>query len=144
MSGGVCRRQGIIHRPLAAFGHPSPHNHSGIRPTQSLAEHTHTMIHTHSFDCESCVNWTGRKSMTTNSHMFTVQRTTFGAFCVALSSPSPLSATSLGIMEVFGKNSPVNIATLFKPPHSSLLDVCVFLQFEGVLVLQKYKARSMC
>lgn len=113
MSGGVCRRQGIIRRPLAAFGHPSPHNHSGIRPTQSQAAHTHTMIYTHSFDSGSCENWTGRKSTTTNSHMFTAQRTTFGAFCVASSSPSPLCSTSPGIVEAFDENSPVNIATPF-------------------------------
>lgn len=70
--------------------------------------------------------------MTTNSHMFTVLGTTFGAFCAA--SFFALSFIFLvighyGSVRVQGKNSPANIATLPPPPPllplASLTEVCV-------------------
>lgn len=71
--------------------------------------------------------------MTTNSHMFTVLGTTFGAFCAA--SFFALSFIFLvighyGSVHVQGKNSPANIATL-PPCHFSSLSPlsqrCVFV-----------------
>ena len=49
MSGGVCRQQGIIQRPLSMFGHPSPHHHSGTLKARAHTgtSHTHTHTHTH-------------------------------------------------------------------------------------------------
>lgn len=78
MSGGVCRRRGIIRRPLAAFGPPHHHSGRGLLEAHSLR-----------------VNWTGRKSMTTNSHMFTARGTTFGPFlCCLTPPPTPMSPLS--------------------------------------------------
>lgn len=61
--------------------------------------------------------------MTTNSHMFTVQGTTFGAFCAAsFFSPSLLFSTSPGIMEVFmfKARTPPSILQLLPHPHPPL------------------------
>lgn len=146
MSGGVCRRQGIIHQPLAAFGHPSPHNHSGTGPTQSLEESTHTLIHTRLILSALC-KLDGEKEYDNKQPYVRSTSNNIGGFLCCLIFPVVLrDAGYYGNVRVPGKKSPVNIATLF--PCSPLLSVCVWgsgcVRVPGVCMLVRFEGCSCC
>lgn len=168
MSGGVCRRQGIIQGPLAAFGHPSPHHHSGIELLKSRRS-----THTHTFNSESslalCKLDREKEYDNKQPYVHSTRNNIWGFLCCLIFSPSLLFSTSPGIMEVFMFKARTPHCNSFPthtrpfPTFPSCLPLslqCAFGRVRGVctslpvcvcvcavwrvLVLQKYKAWSMC
>lgn len=133
MSVGVCRRQGIIQRPLAAFGHPSPHHHSGIGPLKARrSTHTHTVPHTHPFHSESslalCKLDREKEYDNKQPYVHSMRNNIWGFLCCLIFSPSLLFSTSLGIMKVFMFKARTPPSILQLPCRPSLFCSCVFVR----------------
>ncbi|MEQ2205735.1 hypothetical protein XENOCAPTIV_011743 [Xenoophorus captivus] len=114
------------------------------RPTQSLEESAHTLIHTHLILSALCKLDREKEYDNKQPYVRSTSNIIWGFLCCLIFSPSPLFSVSLGIMEapVYKARSPPSILQLCFPAILSCLCVsgraseactswCVFVQFEG-------------